>query len=646
MISLCLWFLVSGEKPYECSNCKKRFSHSGSYSSHISSKKCVSLVAVNGRVRNINNLKAGSSPSSITSSPGSPVLSHFCHKLENGHSLCFPDPQSQLDIKSEPLNLGEYCQMMSTHGFAGPDVYLNGHSGSLLSTLSSSHGPQQHMGGFGVDLKQLCYAGNFGSNPSEVQKVLQIVDNTMCRKRDRNPKEISMLRAYMKELGTQMEEQKPVCSQSKFHTREPGNHTKSITDCILENGNKAKSLINESKRPVDDKKEKPNTAHSSEEKPTDQLTQLLCFSCQFCKETFSGPIPLHQHERYLCRMNEEIKAVLQPAENSPTGHLSNNEGATSTIKSLKDVSLLKTCFDINAEPNAEDLHKISVAVGLPEDSISEWFTKWKKQNHQGGGLRIMLPHPDSCGLDIRADRSPVSVPAAELHGCFTKNHQFQNHIHSAGAEPQHKEGHMRSSTPSPLNLSSTPVNDFWSCSYTSSCQASGDARGDSPLDLSLPKPQFNSLIRENVGDTQKQEDPPGPSDLINIKKEVLASESGASLASQLDRSTSPIFGINPFGCHVYASLPHEAFPPPTFMSPSRATISGFRPYPGLDPMSFLPHMAYSYATGAASFAEMQHRGMYQRKPGIQVRLSLLAFIRPHVPPHHQGEPRIFLLLNH
>ncbi|KAJ8035512.1 Zinc finger E-box-binding homeobox 2 [Holothuria leucospilota] len=30
----------SGEKPYECPTCRKRFSHSGSYSSHISSKKC------------------------------------------------------------------------------------------------------------------------------------------------------------------------------------------------------------------------------------------------------------------------------------------------------------------------------------------------------------------------------------------------------------------------------------------------------------------------------------------------------------------------------------------------------------------------------------------------------------------------------
>ncbi|XP_028303696.1 zinc finger E-box-binding homeobox 2 isoform X2 [Gouania willdenowi] len=38
----------SGEKPYECSNCKKRFSHSGSYSSHLSSKKCLSGGGIPG----------------------------------------------------------------------------------------------------------------------------------------------------------------------------------------------------------------------------------------------------------------------------------------------------------------------------------------------------------------------------------------------------------------------------------------------------------------------------------------------------------------------------------------------------------------------------------------------------------------------
>lgn len=504
--------------------------------------------------------------------------------------------------------------MMSTHGFAGPDGQLNGHS--PLSILSSSRDPQQHLGGCGVDLTQLTYAGN---NLSEVQKVLQTVDNTICRKkRDRNPKEISMLRAYMKELGTETEEQKP--PRSSFHEGEPGNHTKSITDCILEKVNEAKSLITESKRAVDEKKEKSNTDHGSEEKPTDQLTQLLCFSCQFCKEMFSGPIPLHQHERYLCTMNEEIKAVLQPAQSSPAQHLSNNEGGASTKRSLKDVSLLKTCFDMNAEPNTEDLHKISVAVGLPEDFISEWFSQWKRQNCQGGGLRTQLPHPENCGADTGTDQSPVSLPAAEFQGHLTKKRPFQNHRPSARAKPPDREAHVRKGTPSPLNLSSTPLNDSWSCSHTSSCQGSEEARGDSPLDLSLPKPHFNGFIREKDDDAQR-EHPPGPSDLINIKSEVLASEGGADLVSQLERSTSPIFGMNPFAsCHLYASLPHEALAPATFMPPARATITGFRPYASLDPMSFLPHMAYSYATGAATFAELQHGGLYQRKAGLQVRL--------------------------
>ncbi|XP_065128513.1 zinc finger E-box-binding homeobox 2-like isoform X1 [Paramisgurnus dabryanus] len=44
----------SGEKPYECSNCKKRFSHSGSYSSHLSSKKCLSGGGASGNGAHFN----------------------------------------------------------------------------------------------------------------------------------------------------------------------------------------------------------------------------------------------------------------------------------------------------------------------------------------------------------------------------------------------------------------------------------------------------------------------------------------------------------------------------------------------------------------------------------------------------------------
>ncbi|XP_013771812.1 zinc finger E-box-binding homeobox 2-like isoform X2 [Limulus polyphemus] len=41
----------SGEKPFACPNCNKRFSHSGSYSSHMTSKKC---LIVNVKVRKVD----------------------------------------------------------------------------------------------------------------------------------------------------------------------------------------------------------------------------------------------------------------------------------------------------------------------------------------------------------------------------------------------------------------------------------------------------------------------------------------------------------------------------------------------------------------------------------------------------------------
>uniref|UniRef100_A0AAX7V5K6 C2H2-type domain-containing protein n=1 Tax=Astatotilapia calliptera TaxID=8154 RepID=A0AAX7V5K6_ASTCA len=554
----------SGEKPYECSNCKKRFSHSGSYSSHISSKKCIGLIALNGRVRNGNGGKLGSSPSSTTSSPGSPALAQLRHKLENGRPLGQQDQPRQLDIKPEPMDFNDYRLLMASQH-------------APLGFHNSSQSPLQHLGGIGLDLQMLGYVRSLGNNLSEVQKVLQIVDNTVYRqKMDGSPED--KLRSYMKELGAQMEETK--ATQGGFLVTGDGSPTKSIIDYTLEKVNEAKSLIDESKRQEGVKKEKPSHSVdlSSEEKKHENQNQFLPFSCQYCKETFPGPIPLHQHERYLCKMNEEIKAVLQPADGCPAGHqggmsseVSSNDRATSPVSHFKDhVSLLKAYFAMNTEPNSEELLKISVAVGLPQEFVKEWFAQWKSQNHHGK----RSPPPDCSGPEVnhRLNRSPMSLPAADLHRSFTNgfcesSHQFTTSRQTAGQKPLESLDHLRSNTPSPLNLSSTSSKHSQSSSYTPNSLNSEEARGDTPLDLSLPKHM-----------AQKRASVSGPFDLVNIKKEVLGSDGGGNAIHQLEKSTSPIFGINAF--------------------------AGLRPYPGLDPMSFLPHMAYTYATGATTFGEL------------------------------------------
>lgn len=575
------------------------------------------------------------------------------------------------------MDFNDYRLLMaSQHSFGGPGVFTNGNGGggSPLGIHSSSQSPLQHLGGMGLDHALLCYPGSLGNNLSEVQKVLQIVDNTVCRqKMDGNPEEITRLRAYMKELGAQMEEHKlALSSRAAFPVVGQNSPTKSIIDYTLEKVNEAKSLIDDSKRQMDIKKEKPNHSmdFSGEEKSRDNQPQFLPFSCQFCKEAFPGPIPLHQHERYLCKMNEEIKAVLQPMENGPSsrrGSMASEQqavllssalserGATSPVNPFKDhVSVLKAYFAMNTEPNSEELLKISIAVGLPQEFVKEWFAQWKNQNNHGNNTRKRSPPADRSGPEVHhhhLNRSPLSLiqqamaHSADLHGGSNNGdalHRLSKAIQftanrQTGDKPLDPMDHLRSSTPSPLNLSSTSSKNSQSSSYTPNSLASEDIHGDAPLDLSLPKhmtnynkristgekrPGPNGFMIERNGDAHVKEQGTGPMDLAHIKKEFLGSDNntGGNTGHQLEKSTSPIFAINPFaGGHMYTSLPpHGAFPPPTFMSPAQASIPSLRHYPGLDPMSFLPHMAYTYATGAATFAEMQQRRKYQRKPGLQV----------------------------
>ncbi|XP_030630003.1 zinc finger E-box-binding homeobox 1 [Chanos chanos] len=93
----------SGEKPYQCSNCKKRFSHSGSYSSHISSKKCVGAPpVVNGLSRPSGGKAAATpsqnAPSCLTSAPTTRIL--LREKPDGSKPLQEQLPVTQ--IKQEP----------------------------------------------------------------------------------------------------------------------------------------------------------------------------------------------------------------------------------------------------------------------------------------------------------------------------------------------------------------------------------------------------------------------------------------------------------------------------------------------------------------------------------------------------------------
>ncbi|XP_026875102.2 zinc finger E-box-binding homeobox 2b isoform X2 [Electrophorus electricus] len=668
----------SGEKPYECPNCKKRFSHSGSYSSHISSKKCIGLITVNGRMR--NSMKSGSSPTSASSSPTNAAITQLRHKLENGKPLGPHEQPTHLSIKSEPLDFNDYKLMMASHGYGTPAPFLNGGmgAGSPLG-IPNSQSPLQHLG-VGMDSQTLGYP-SLANNLSEVQKVLQIVDNTVCRqKMDCKPEELSKLKAYMKELGSQIEERKqglasPGGPQTGLPLVNHNGATKSIIDYTLEKVNEAKaclqSLNTDSKRQISNiKKEKLNHMIDlgAEEKMHENNIMFTPFSCQYCKETFPGPIPLHQHERYLCKMNEEIKAVLQPSDNimpgkqgmfgekhaHPLSAIISEKVFTSSINPYKDhMSVLKAYFAMNMEPNSEELLKISIAVGLPQEFVKEWFEQRKVYQYASSRtppldrntLEVGLPAANHMPIkDSAHARSPLSLVKSLDRITSPSIVELHNNINNCDAPlrlaktPQFpgpkqlgdKLDHSRSNTPSPLNLSSASSKNSHSSSYTPNSLTSEDLQAE-PLDLSLPKllkepkhvlslrgrPKPNGAPLDHNPIASPREHLEEPLNLAYLSKKEFGSPN-----SSLDKSTSPMFGINPFAAKpLYTSLPPQsAFPAAPFMPPVQASLPGLRPYPTLDQMSFLPHMAYTYTTGAASFAELQQRRKYQRKPGFQGEL--------------------------
>lgn len=625
-----------------------------------------------------NNIKAGSSPNSVSSSPTNSAITQLRNKLENGKPLSMSEQSGLLKIKTEPLDFNEYKVLMATHGFTGASPFMNGRLGatSPIGVHASTQSPMPHLG-VGMEAPLLGFPA-MGSNLSEVQKVLQIVDNTVSRqKMDCSAEEISKLKGYhMKDPCSQPEEQgvtSPGIPPVGLPVVSHNGATKSIIDYTLEKVNEAKaclqSLTTDSRRQLNNiKKEKLRTLIDlvTEDKMIDNHNIPTPFSCQFCKESFPGPIPLHQHERYLCKMNEEIKAVLQPHENmAPSkpgvfvdkqalllSSVLSEKGMTSPINPYKDhMSVLKAYYAMNMEPNSDELLKISIAVGLPQEFVKEWFEQRKVYQYSSsrspslerGGSKVVLAAtnntPTKDSLSARSPIKPVdsitSPSIAELHNSVTNCDtplRLTKPAHFTNMKPVDKLDHSRSNTPSPLNLSSTSSKNSHRSSYTPNSFSSEELQAE-PLDLSLPKQmkepksiiatknktKSSSVNIDHNSVSSSSETSDEPLNLTFIKKEF-------SNSNSLDKSTNQVFGMNPFSAKpLYTTLPPQsAFPPAAFMPPVQTSIPGLRPYPGIDQMSFLPHMAYTYPTGAATFAEMQQRRKYQRKQGFQVNIKLIS----------------------
>lgn len=499
LVSFLYYVCFVGEKPYECSNCKKRFSHSGSYSSHISSKKCIGLISVNGRPRLSPATGAAktpqcSSPSLPTSSPTARV--QVRDKLDNSKPLQEQLPLTQ--IKSEPLDY-EYKPVVVAPSARGVNGMFQGvvlPTVGLVSPISINLGDLQNVLKVAVD-------GNV---------IRQVLESTQAKGQQAGTGIVGA-----GGLGIAQASQQVIQAISLPILDQDGN-AKIIINYSLD-PSQAQALLQSSK--------KEPLGLNTEVRKAQKLPEDLTVKTNRDKTTITVDEKSMLHND--TTLNHCGKDGHRVNGKNLDGKMDLEEGLCPGQPPLKNLlSLLKAYFALNNEPTKEELAKISESVSLPAEVVKKWFEKMQLGQISIDPSSPLAEDEQTTPGDLDGTRggSPRTEPDDQMNSEEQGERECKSPVEGIAAGVNGIESVPTS--PSPLNLSADgPV------------PARTLEEGEGPLDLSLPKSAATAPVASGHVNTvySAQEE---PLNLTCTKKELLsnASTNAAIFASQ--SSANPI----------------------------------------------------------------------------------------------------------
>uniref|UniRef100_A0A3Q2CYA7 Zinc finger E-box-binding homeobox 1 n=1 Tax=Cyprinodon variegatus TaxID=28743 RepID=A0A3Q2CYA7_CYPVA len=426
------------EKPYECSHCKKRFSHSGSYSSHISSKKCISVISVNSRQRlgSSRNQAQGSSPG-LPTSP-SARCGQIREKMEHSRPLQEQLPLNQ--IKTEPVEYEYKPAVITPPAMATMNggVFGGGAAAPLQGTVQA------------VVLPTVGLVSPISINLADLQNALKVaVDGNVIRQVLENNAKGQVNSGLT--TGTLHPPQQQLIS--------------AISLPIVGQDGNAKLIINYSLDP----NQGQLTPHNLKKEPLSPAQSATdSIKSQKLPEDLSVRGSRDQETKQKEEKTTKTCLLCENYKSEAVAALLSEGGLCNHPKNL--LSLLKAYFALNAEPSKEELVKISDSVSLPVNVVKKWFDKM-----QQGQISLGAPTPPSEEEDSCEAHSVVSlVPGKDLAAISSSVSQDS----PTEATPAEVNGaHSSPASPSPINL-------------TAGCPAQADTpeSTEGPLDLSLPKP--------------------------------------------------------------------------------------------------------------------------------------------------------------
>lgn len=582
MNHFCLFY--AGEKPYECSNCKKRFSHSGSYSSHISSKKCIGLISVNSRARQSSTTGGTKTPQCPSPSlPSSPATARTQPRDKLDHSKPLQEQIPITQIKSEPLDY-EYKPVVVAPTAPGGvnGVFQGGATAPLQGTVQA------------VVLPTVGLVSPISINLGDLQNMLKVaVDGNVIRQVLENAQAKGQPAAVGisgpgKVAITQASQQ--VIQAISLPIVDQDGTAKIIINYSLDTSQAQAALQNLKKEPVGQdncKMERLPEDLTVKSKSTRDKTTITVDSE---KKQVRGTLYNGLMNKY-CDMKEQEVNVKHLDDESDV-----DIGLCPGKPPLKNLlSLLKAYFALNAEPTKEELAKISESVSLPTEVVRKWFEKMQN------GQISMDTFPDTPkkeqtdAVDINGNSEQTLM--SEKDDDSKPKEQKELHSPAEGTTADISGTEFGPTSPSPLNLSADgPV----------PAQTAEEVEG--PLDLSLPKSAVTSNATsphaKSVYSAQNE-----PLNLTCTKKEMLsnASTSAANNASQTSANSLNIVTTQLPTLVAIADQGHGQCL--RALTTTKQTI-------------LIPQLAYTYTTTASSpaGADMPQKSILHVN-GIKVRLE-------------------------
>ncbi|CAK6974787.1 zinc finger E-box-binding homeobox 1-like [Scomber scombrus] len=411
----------SGEKPYECSNCKKRFSHSGSYSSHISSKKCVSAAPTNGVTR--TSIKIKSPPTTATT----PVMIAPARVIlkEKTESKPLQEQLPVTQIKSEPVEYECKPATAAPATSTGANGVVNGgtatpaavHTATLPQGVAMVVPTVGLMSPISINLNDLQNVLKVAMDGNVLRQVMGTANRVVTQGKQgivvqQPQQQIISLPAFVDHDGTTK-----IIINYSISPAAATTATTHAAPFIVKNNPLPLPTVTSAAAPTPTKTDRPQTpevadltivkaepeaepvtvmeteASTQTEKGTVKTSKTshtekaqmpkpnsssTCLLCDDCPDNLEA-LHLLQH-----RKAANGEAVDSAALDPSFAALLSEAGVTLEEPPVEDlVSLLKTYFASNANPSQEELRKISESVSIPMEVIRKWFVKMNSGKNAG-----------------------------------------------------------------------------------------------------------------------------------------------------------------------------------------------------------------------------------------------------------------------